>query len=99
MAERLIVNLNRFNIPYGQVPMAKSEKNIRRRVWHVIYTPIHTLKPGLQKHGNVNRNFKTVKDHFYKVDVEISNNPKICRFLPTFFQLVGRQESTNFWVI
>ena len=61
MAERLIVNLNRFNIPYGQVPMAKSEKNIRRRVWHVIYTPIHTLKPGSQKHGNVNRNFKTVR--------------------------------------
>ena len=42
MAERPIVNLNRFNIPYGQVPMANSEKNIRK-VWHVIYAPIHTL--------------------------------------------------------
>ena len=25
------------------------------------------------------------KDHFFKVDLEISNNPKICGFLPIFF--------------
>ena len=31
---------------------------------------------------------KYLKTIFYKVDVEISNNPKICRFLPTFFQLM-----------
>ena len=26
-----------------------------------------------------------LKTIFYKVDLKISNNPKICRFLPTFF--------------
>ena len=34
--------------------------------------------------------FKILKDYFYKVDVEISNNPKICRILPYFFLLVGK---------
>ena len=29
-----------------------------------------------------------LKTIFYKVDLKISNNPKICRFLPTFFQLM-----------
>ena len=31
---------------------------------------------------------KTLKTIFYKVDLKISSNPKICRFLPTFFQLI-----------
>ena len=29
--------------------------------------------------------YKLVKTIYFKVDLEISNNPKICGFLPTFF--------------
>ena len=43
--------------------------------------------------------FLILKTIFYKVDVEISNNPKICRFLPTYQLEKSRQESANFWVI
>ena len=35
-----------------------------------------------------NKELRWLKTIFYKVDLKISNNPKICRFLPTFFQLM-----------
>ena len=44
MAERPIVNLNKFNIPYGQVPMAKSEKN--SNAWNIHPTTGGPYKTG-----------------------------------------------------
>ena len=36
------------------------------------------------------------KDHFYNVDVEISNYAEICRNLTYFFQFLGGQEFQKF---
>ena len=76
---------------------------------HMQIIGIHTLSP-ISVSGLSTVCYKTtLKTIFFKVDLEISNNPKIRGFLPIFFSCCqgrslttaekNRQESTNFWVI
>ena len=72
-------NFQRFFTKPNVVNMNDYTHNILLSHWNELFK--------LKEQGNLDFFFIfSLKDHFYKVDVEKLNKPQICRILPNLFQ-------------